>query len=291
MVALDLDGTLLSDDHQIAEEQAEYLRSLHRRGFIICFATGRSAPSVYQHIHKLNLPGPIPVVCSNGACGFEMSASSCHHHHDEQHTKELFSHPVSLHTVQYTLRLAKQHGFAVQYYYQDLILVNSDKSEHAAIVQKYSQLTGSTITYVTDDFESMISQGKLPSKLLVLFHESRVSHATHVYTTGLSSEQATIVGGAFDWFLEVLDPQVNKGYGLANMCQHLDIPLSQCIAMGDGANDLEFLQIAGLGIAMKNAKESAKQHADAILEWSNVEHGVMRALQRLDGEGRLAFES
>lgn len=299
MVALDLDGTLLSDDHRIAEEQAEYLRTLHQRGFIICLATGRSAPSVYEHIRKLNFPQPIPVVCSNGACGFEMTVSSSssspgeqqHHQLQRQQSKELFVHPVSLKTVQATLRLANDHGFAVQFYHQDLILVNSNTPEHAAIVGLYSQLTGSTITYVEDDFDSMLVDGKLPSKLLVLFPESRIDHATHVYQNGLTADQATIVGGAFDWFLEVLDPHVHKGYGLARMCEYLEIPISQCIAMGDGANDLEFLQMAGLGIAMKNARDIVKQHADMALEWTNAEHGVMRALERLDRDGKLTFES
>jgi len=301
MVALDLDGTLLSDDHRIAEEQAEYLRTLHRRGFIVCLATGRSAPSVYEHIRTLNFPQPIPVVCSNGACGFEMTVSPSsssssgeqqnHHQLQRQQSKELFVHPVSLSTVQATLRLAKDHGFAVQYYHQDMILVNSNTPEHAAIVALYSQLTGSTITYVEDDFGSMLVDGKLPSKLLVLFPESRIDHATQVYQTGLTSDQATIVGGAFDWFLEVLDPHVHKGYGLARMCEYLEVPLSQCIAMGDGANDLEFLQMAGLGIAMKNARDIVKQHADMALEWTNAEHGVMRALERLDRDGKLTFES
>lgn len=292
MVALDLDGTLLSDDHQIAKEQIEYLRSLHMRGFVVCFATGRAAPSVYEHVRKLNLPVPIPVVCSNGACGFEMDAASSlhHHHHNEQvQPKELFCHPVSIDTVNATLFLARKNGFGVQYYHKDLILVNSNAKEHATIVQQYSKLTGSTVTYVSDDFQSLLSQGNLPSKLLVLFPEYQKGHATQVYSTQLSSDLATIVPGVFDWYLEVLSPQVNKGYGLTELCRYLDIPLSQCIAIGDGSNDLEFLQLAGLGIAMKNAKESVKKHADLTIEWTNVEHGVMKVLQHLEQEGRLAL--
>lgn len=301
MVALDLDGTLLSDDHQIADEQVEYLRSLHRRGFIVCLATGRSAPSVYEHIRKLNFPQPIPVVTSNGACGFEMTSfakdqNDLEEVEQEQQrailtTKEIFFHPVSSSTVQSTLRLAKENGFAVQFYHQDSILVNSNTPEHLAIVQKYSDLTGSTITYVADDFESMIKNGKLPSKLLVLFREDRMSHANRVYRTEFSSDQATIVEGAYNWFLEVLNPQVNKGAGLGRMCDYLNIPPSECIGMGDGANDLEFLQLAGVGIAMKNASDIVKQHADFALEWTNDEHGVMKALQRLDEEGRLSCEA
>ena len=90
--------------------------------------------------------------------------------------------------------------------------------------------------------------------------------------------------GSFDWFLEILNPQVTKGQGLANMCKSLDIPLEACIAMGDGPNDFEFLEMAGLGIAMKNAKDSVKKRANLTSDWTNQEHGVMKMLQTLKNQ-------
>lgn len=41
MVAIDLDGTLLGSEHKISNRSVDYLRSLHKKGFIICIATGR----------------------------------------------------------------------------------------------------------------------------------------------------------------------------------------------------------------------------------------------------------
>lgn len=279
MVALDLDGTLLDSTHKIAPVQAEYLRSLHDRGFVVCIATGRAAPSVYEHVRALNLRDPIPVVCSNGARGFTLDARTLAQ-------RELFYTPVPRPIIQETLAIAQQHGFAVQYYYEDAIYVNSSTPEHLQIVQKYSELTGSRIEPVQDHFQSLIRQDHLPSKLLVLFDESMLPEASKAYTSQLANK-ATVVMGAFDWFLEVLHPSITKGHGLQQMCQELAIPLENCIAMGDGANDLEFLEMAGLGLAMKNAKDIVKKHADATLNWSNDEHGVMNALQQLEAEGKL----
>jgi hydroxymethylpyrimidine pyrophosphatase-like HAD family hydrolase len=132
----------------------------------------------------------------------------------------------------------------------------------------------------------MLSQNQLPSKLLVLFDESKITHAATAYKSQLA-DRATVVMGTFDWFLEVLHPQVHKGHGLSRMCQELAVPLEECIAMGDGANDVEFLRMAGLGLAMKNAKEAAKKNANSIVQWTNDENGVMRALQKLETEGKL----
>lgn len=287
MVALDLDGTLLSQDHQLAEEQAVYLRDLYQRhggNFKICLATGRAAPSIYEHVAKLNLPAPLPVVCSNGARGFElMTGNKKNHHHLPT---ELFYFPVPRQVVEVTVQLASKHGYAVQYYLEDSIYVNSNAAEHQPMIQAYTELTGSTILYSPDNFGSMLEQDQLPSKLLVIFPEDQVHEATEIYQKGLD-KSATIVGGTYDWFLEVLHPQVTKGFGLQQMCDYLKIPIGECIAMGDGANDLEFLQQAGLGLAMKNAKVAAKEHADQTIEWTNQELGVMKALQQLEREGRI----
>ena len=90
-----------------------------------------------------------------------------------------------------------------------------------------------------------------------------------------------------DWFLEILHPDVNKGRGLRAMCQKLEIPMDDVIAMGDGTNDIEFLQMSGLGIAMNNAHESLRKVASYTMEWTNDEHGVMKTLEELKLNGKL----
>ena len=224
MVALDLDGTLLQSNHQIADVQADYLRSLHNRGFTVCIATGRAAPSIYETVRRLNFPTPIPVVCSNGARGFYCGVNS--------EKEELFYNPVPESAVHEALRISKKVGCALQFYFDDAIYSNASTDPvHLKYTELYHRLTGSEITYVTDDFKSLLEEGKLPSKLLAIFDENSISEVGGAYQAELGSK-ATIVFGAFDWFLEILNPQVTKGDGLKNMCQNLNIPIEQCIAMG-----------------------------------------------------------
>ena len=54
MVALDLDGTLLGPDHRISDESVAYLRELHRKGFLVAIATGRSPASCADVIVRLD---------------------------------------------------------------------------------------------------------------------------------------------------------------------------------------------------------------------------------------------
>jgi hydroxymethylpyrimidine pyrophosphatase-like HAD family hydrolase len=60
-------------------------------------------------------------------------------------------------------------------------------------------------------------------------------------------------------------------------------------AFGDGDNDKEMLQWAGLGVAMQNARDVTKAAADVVLELTNDQHGVAEFLLQLDRDGRLAY--
>ncbi len=65
----------------------------------------------------------------------------------------------------------------------------------------------------------------------------------------------------------VLDPIVDragKARALRRFAQEVGVPLAQTVAVGDGANDIDMLSVAGLGIAF-NAKAVVRDHADAAL--------------------------
>ena len=209
MVALDLDGTLLASNHRLDDEQAKYLRSLREeKNFLVTFATGRGASSVYEHVRKLNIP-ELPVVCSNGARGLICRA-------DGSIKEELFYDPVPEEVVRRTVALSHKLGYAVQYYYEDDTYANQTTDRHYELTTLYSNLTGSIITHVEDDFEPLLRAQKLPSKLLVLFDESHHQEAQVEFKKEFGSD-ASIVCGLFDWFVEVLSPKVNKGEGLKKM--------------------------------------------------------------------------
>jgi 5-amino-6-(5-phospho-D-ribitylamino)uracil phosphatase len=68
-----------------------------------------------------------------------------------------------------------------------------------------------------------------------------------------------------DWFLEVFDPSSSKGQALSWLARLLRIKLDQVIAFGDGYNDLDMLQRAGLGIAMEKAPDLVLSKADLTI--------------------------
>ncbi len=69
--------------------------------------------------------------------------------------------------------------------------------------------------------------------------------------------------------------RATKAASLAEWAGQLGLTPSQCIAVGDGANDLEMMKLAGLGVAF-NAKPLVRQQADLVLEGEDL--GALSAL-------------
>ena len=58
--------------------------------------------------------------------------------------------------------------------------------------------------------------------------------------------------------------RAGKAAALVRFAGEVGVPLEQTVAVGDGANDIDMLMAAGLGIAF-NAKPVVREHADAAL--------------------------
>ena len=71
---------------------------------------------------------------------------------------------------------------------------------------------------------------------------------------------------------------IDKGVGITRLCQHFHIDPQATMAFGDGINDLEMLQAAGVGVAMGQGREEIKAIADYVTD-SVEQDGIVTALQ------------
>ena len=80
--------------------------------------------------------------------------------------------------------------------------------------------------------------------------------------------------------IEINSIHAGKGKALHALCRHLGLDPAETLAFGDGSNDLELLQMAGLGVAMANAQEPVLRMADAVAG-NNNEGGLGKMLRSL----------
>jgi len=65
-------------------------------------------------------------------------------------------------------------------------------------------------------------------------------------------------------FINVLAPDVSKGQALEALASHLEISLTEVIAIGNGTNDISLLEKAGMAVAMGNSPDELKAVADYV---------------------------
>jgi hydroxymethylpyrimidine pyrophosphatase-like HAD family hydrolase len=379
MIALDLDGTLLQSSNKhnnktISQKTVDYLRKLHSQGILLCYATGRICQSTHPHIRRLNLPGPFPVICTNGAqvvlCHYYSSSSSCsnnnydsnpHRHRlqdDEIHCttwkdEVLFANPLSLHVTQKAISLANQLNCMVMLcYYGHELFASAAQHQHSSqspppyhpppndwttLLNLHRQNINSEkhVTWVGDNFHQTLQDHGLPCRMRILCLERTVQQLMTAFgvlqewngptsdsggdddgssnnsgdnyndnpnneketmnhvcilprpTTTTSTPTTTTTYNTGYGCIELLfNPTATKGEALKQLCQYLKIPVEQCIALGDADNDVDLLQVAGLGISMKNGTAACKEAADIISNYTNNQEGVLLELQALENSNQ-----
>ena len=85
---------------------------------------------------------------------------------------------------------------------------------------------------------------------------------------------------------EICKSSYDKGYALNLLADYLNWDIKDTIAIGDSENDISMLKAAGIGIAMGNALDEVKVHADEVTEpvdkdgvyTAFVRHGIIPAV-------------
>lgn len=220
--------------------------------------------SVLPILQTIGLPGDVPIVVYNGSSSFVVSP-------EMQITQRLFSTPHSRDDAELLIAFAQRLGLVAQYYLEhsgDVFAVPTT-DDHHRLLEAYAQLTGRPQVIGTEYAEAL-SQSPAAKVLLMSRDVGLIlAEAEKIFPPG----KFNVIRGSPDpFFVEFLPANISKGSGLRNMCAALGLLTEEVVAFGDGDNDAEFLEYAGLGVAMKNAKDAAKTKADVVLE---VSHAIL----------------
>ncbi|CAA3025004.1 endoribonuclease YBEY, chloroplastic [Olea europaea subsp. europaea] len=93
-----------------------------------------------------------------------------------------------------------------------------------------------------------------------------------------TGDHASVVQAVPD-MLEIVPFGTSKGIGVRMLFDHLGITPEEVMAIGDGENDVEMLDLASLGVALSNGYEKPKAVAN-VIGISNDEDGVADAIYR-----------
>lgn len=268
-VLTDVDGTLLTSTGQITEITMEAIRNCQAVGVPIIPCTGRTrrAMAMSTGPEFISIYGgdvsKIAGVYQQGLMVYGLDGQLIYEEFIDENAALL------------AMCLAKQKGISVLAFCGDLILCES-RNVYTDSILAYKDPAPEV--FDGRSLEHLWSAGIVPHKLLLVAEESDLCYArsdlAHALT-GMASITKAVPG-----MLEILPFGSSKGKGVRKLLDHLNVPAEAVVALGDGENDIEMLELVGLGVAVANARPALLEVADATTH-SNDESGVAAVLEAI----------
>ncbi|MFW6456936.1 MAG: HAD family hydrolase [Planctomycetota bacterium] len=272
LVALDLDGTIITSDGEPDPELPSVLSRLHQKGVKVVICTGRRWRSTVPVVEQLDHLAPYVITC--GGALIKNGTS-----HETLHTIEL-SQSAGLRIVS-----EFQHANLVPF-----LLYDRDLTEPELLIPKNAEQAARRIRYVRENTDTIsFFDGNRPplssaplivytvdNKRLIESAEPQIRDAageigfiTTLHQPGYPEDQ---------WVIQVHDRDATKWKALQWLMDRWDIRAHEVVAIGDDVNDIPMLENAGLSFAPANAVPRARAAASRTTG-SNDDHGVVNALK------------
>lgn len=262
IIALDLDGTLLTSERAITPQALDILNRLQQEGCKVVVSTGRPVFGSARIANQLllNEYGGYVMAYNGGVV-------------QNWQTKEIiYSNTLLSEAIAESYRFAKADGLAIICYHDNFLVSEDDMNPYMERTLKRNGL-------IFRKVEDFLAEATYPISKCMIIGEPVALHQLEERI--LSSRPTTFtVYRSEPFFLEVVPPHINKAEGLKVLLHHLSVSANQLIAFGDNYNDIPMIRLAGLGVAMGNAPQEVKDAANLVAP-TNDEDGVARVLASL----------
>ncbi len=276
MIAVDLDGTMLNDDLQISKRNLDAVRRYREAGGIFTVSTGRSPEGLSKYRETLELDKyPVKMVCNLGCMIVDSATMKADSVVDIDNA-----------TAAALIKFGLPKSALVQMYAVGGLKV----AEINYKTRKYAEAVGVTAEAV-GDLEKYAANSENPIvKILLIVDERNVAKMISELTDAfpeLHFIQSTAPllallkedGEDFQpTMIECLRRGADKGTGVKALAEHYGLDLSEVMVFGDSFNDMAMIKVAGMGVAMANAREPIRNLADLVAE-SNNDDGVAKVIE------------
>ncbi|MEF9955140.1 MAG: Cof-type HAD-IIB family hydrolase [Clostridium sp.] len=266
LIALDLDGTLLTSDKRITPATKRALESCIERGVRIVIATGRNIADIPKEIKEIS--GLRYVIAINGAMVADLETGEM-----------LLRRSIFWKDALQIIDMLRSYPAMYDAYIEGLGKTELRFCE--TLDQYIPNLTTRSLVRrsrdgIPDMYEYIAKHQSIVDKINVTFKDEQTKE--QVRGQLLNMKQIVITSSVPN-NLELNFHEATKGSGLSFLTNYLHLKKEETMACGDEGNDLAMLKQAGIGVAMGNGADFVKQQADFVTT-SNDEDGVAAVIQR-----------
>lgn len=265
LIALDLDGTVLTDSNTLSDRVKRSLERAIQRGIEVVAASGRPYGSMPKNV--LGIDGLNYSITSNGAAVYDNSGRRIH------------SSLISENDVISLLKITEEFDLIFEAFVDGLTYTDS---RYTANPLKY----GCSEAYV--DYVKA-SHGHIDNMREFIYNHRRELDSIEIVCTD-AKKRAQIrqlvkdstcefyITSSSENFIEFMDKSATKGNAVDWLCKHLDVKQEHTCACGNADNDADMIEQAGFGAAVENASKLCLDCADIIVP-SNNNDGVARLIE------------
>ncbi len=254
LIASDMDGTLLDENGNFPPEFFNVLNELFKRNIKFAVASGRSYSTLKEQFSEVE--SRISFICDNGAYVVDNSKLS-------------FISIIDKPCISSAAQLCEELGARIILCgTKGIYLTGLDEREAEETLRYYiNPIYLDNLCDVDDDI----------FKIAVLDMNGIENGTSERIINEFSDEYTVQVSG--EYWLDIMNKEINKGSALKTIMDKYEIKAEETMAFGDYLNDIEMLDVAGLGYAVINAHSEVKKKAKFIAP-PNTEYGVISEIKK-----------
>ena len=249
LLASDFDNTLVPfGEPKPRPAVVKAVKKLQAAGGRFVLSTGRG----YCVVHKEQLGGirfDYAITC-NGACVVDKNGTI------------VAEHPLTNEEMYALVDFCEDYNYPLQFNYRDAYYAYC---EYDALKSFYDAMPKSGLTCLDgeDQDRHLID---MPHAAFVVMPPQELAHFNEKFGhLNLHFMQVGGVGKDGWCCYDVVRGGMDKGVGLADLCEKIGLTLADAVAAGDSANDVGMLKAAGLSCCMSNGTPDAKAAADRVI--------------------------
>jgi Cof subfamily protein (haloacid dehalogenase superfamily) len=280
LIAIDMDGTILSPDHSISTRNKQAILAAQSNGIEVLIATGRGFSEAYGPVRDSGLS--LSYICLNGAeirdeFGELISAT-----HIVKNDISKITSILDTHTIDY------------QIYIDTLIYINSIEDQ----IDTFIQLADAAnqipdVDKIRQEVMDRVEQGYI--RQVDSYNELINQHGSEIYKVfGTSFNRLNLdkarkalqllpglaISSSGAGNLEITDINAQKGIAVEKYAKSKGISMENVMVIGDSYNDLSMMVRAGRAVAMGNAPAAIKAACTEITT-TNEHDGVGLAIEAI----------
>jgi Cof subfamily protein (haloacid dehalogenase superfamily) len=266
LIAIDIDGTLVTSENKLPLTVAPLIRETQARGIGVTLVSGRPQLKMTPLLKELGLK--LPYISSGGA-----------YIGDPGKNQVILFRPLARAETAEIVGLARAAQAPIISLEPDHLFYEGGLEE----LERLRALSKIDFTGVEDSqveilrVDDILQACAQPTKITIC---GEPDHLLEIEGKLLQLNLPVYLTYSAPTYLEITRSGVNKGEALKLLAEYLAISLERVLVIGDSKNDVSMFASAGMAVAMGNAPDEVKAAADLVAP-SNDEDGVAWVLREL----------